>query len=120
MLKEDFTRYVSHGLRPQDAMELAIKDTLAYLSSCISHGESLPDALRRLDLLSNEEFQNIRRSLSAGEFRFEDDTKVLRYFVKPEKLSKIPSPSCMERHLPKDKRPTRQDIEEAWKKCTSR
>jgi|GEM_PF-3373008 len=120
MLKEDFTRYISHGLRPQDALECAIEDTIAYLSSCVSHGEPLPDAIRRLDLFSNEEFQNIKRVLSIGELHFQDNSEALHYFVRPEKLSKIPSPICMERHLPKDRRPTRQDIEEAWNKCISR
>lgn len=32
----------------------------------------------------------------------------------------IPSPTCIKQHLPPDRKPTRNELKEAWRACTSR
>jgi hypothetical protein len=32
----------------------------------------------------------------------------------------IPSPTCITRHLPVGRKPTREELKEAWRACTSR
>ena len=117
--------YLEFGMSSEEALNIAIMETIAFLSNRVHHGEPLRQTLRNIDIHVNEEIISgeLKKVLDIIESQgqnYSDPELAISFIVRSGELSSIPSASCMEQHLPIGSMPTRTEIEKAWELCTSR
>lgn len=117
MLYESIRTHLNHGVPVNTAMRHAIEETIAVANIRLRHDEPLDQVL---DDLCLTDIPNIRAHLHPTAVTQPWSLGGPLQIVMPGKdIQGIPSPSCIQRYLPKDRQPTADDIRRAWQQCTA-
>jgi len=108
-VREHFTALVLIGVPPVTALMLVLSEATEIFRAASRSEQNLRETARLLgfDDLARESESKIRRKFELYAFIVEG----------AERLRDIPSARCLDSHLPKDRRPTKDEIDQAWAIC---
>jgi hypothetical protein len=115
-LRQTFVDHAVAGASVEQAIRLALHGAAAELRQGQAQGGPLQDIARRLGL-----YQLLDDGLATlAQFALTHWMKVpLSVLPGRGGVRDVPSPDCVESHLPSDRTPTRADYERAWDLCTA-
>ena len=106
---------VSAGARLPDALNAAIADLTRDVQREVMEGATIQRALEDAGLPSDIATR-VRLALPHG-LRPDALLRHLRVVFNPGGVAGIPTAECLARHLPPDREPTQEEMEEAWQQC---
>jgi hypothetical protein len=120
MLKDAFRLYLRSGVPSSTARGMAIADASHEASKMVASGISPFNALRYIGLRNPEPVISRLQALGVPWPVTAIDPRAFNLVLggENENIEDIPTESCLDAHLPKDREPTDEEIERAWEACS--
>ena len=112
---QDFIAEIQAGFGPRIAMIRALASAAAQVSQLLSAGAAADGVFPDMGISPTRKLLEQTRDLAGS-----PDTRahqVCMILLTAGSMEGIPTPECMEGHLPRDRKPTRKEIVDAWFKC---
>src|SRR5437879_2765554 len=122
-LMQRFTEHVIHGVKAREAMAYSIADASLELSKMITSGFRLETALQYIGVGNSDEvadriYQAVKDYSVRGYYRTREPSPIIcRIVLTGGGVQGVPTPECIESHLPEGRKPTAEEIKEAWEAC---
>jgi hypothetical protein len=110
-LFENIAAGLREGLSVETAVELGVARSVAAANDQLAEGADLDQ------VLTNEGLERV--ALKQAFAMDSSGGMVMQLVIPTHDLPGIPSPECVERHLPKDRPATSEEIRAAWRRCQS-